>query len=138
MSDYDRGIRKFPGLAVPLEVSPRTADVIHSDPTTEVVTRVRDSGPLVRGTDNARAASTSTDSIPLPETIGSLVAAFEFPGHINASDTATHPQWRRRFGDVFKDDTLLAPAAATTSSDYSHRAQDSQERVAERARRLAT
>ena len=121
LSDYDRGIRKFPGLAVPLDVSPRTAGVI-SGPTTSAVARVRDSRPLLRGTDNVRAASSSTDSIPLPETIGGLAAAFEFPGHINASDAATLPKWRRRFGDVFKDDTLLAPAAATSSSDYSHRA----------------
>lgn len=134
LSDYDRGIRKFSGLAAPLDASMRAIGMIYPDSTASAVVRAREnSGSLLPGTGNARAASTSTDSIPLPETIGELTAAFEPPGPLN---TGTRQRWRRQLNNIFKDDTLLPPAVVT-SSDHSLPARDSRVRTTERERRLA-
>lgn len=122
LSDYDRGIRKFNGLAAPLDVvSLRAIGVTHSDPTTATVARARANAAalLIPGNDNVRAASTSVESIVLPEPIGGLVAAFQFPGQFGLPDGSVQQKWKKRFGAEFTDEMGVHPSASLSHESTS-------------------
>lgn len=51
---------------------------------------------MLPGIDNVRAASTSVESILLPDDVG-LGLAFEFPGHLGAVDGSVNQRWKRKF-----------------------------------------
>lgn len=100
-------------MAAPLDVvSLRAIGVTHSAPTAPTLARAaKEAGTsalLLPGVDNVRAASTSVESVLLPE---DLALAFEFPGHLGMADGSVHQRWKRRFAFAtgFTDDMAVLP-----------------------------